>query len=123
MDFLGILFFLVFLLILILSTFFFKRELTKNKIIDSKYILIFFSMCIISLSISIIICYYLENYILIDLFEIEINHVYNEDRIITFFIVLILNSILNFVLFKIYLKKFYLKEKKRKNEIELIGKQ
>jgi uncharacterized membrane protein len=80
-------------------------------------------MCIISLSISIIICYYLENYILIDLFEIEINHVYNEDRIITFFIVLILNSILNFVLFKIYLKKFYLKEKKRKNEIELIGKQ
>lgn len=123
MDVLGLYFSLVLLMILTVSNLFFIKELKKNKIIDFKYKLIFFLICIGSLSSTILFCYYLEIYILIDLFEIEINHASNKDRIITLIIITILNSIINFILSKIYLKKILLSENIKKNDIDLIGKQ
>ena len=121
MDILGVLFILLFLIILIVTNIIFIKILKKNGIQNFNYKLLFFLGCIASFSIVIIFYYIIHKNIIIDLLEIEINN-NKKTRIIIFISVFILNSIANFAILKIYLKMILTKNKK-KHEIELIGKE
>ncbi|SHG64792.1 hypothetical protein SAMN05443549_105222 [Flavobacterium fluvii] len=64
-----------------------------------------------------------QNGVLIDLFKLKIDIDSYTNRITSMAIVMILNIIVNFYLSKFYSKRIYLKETRKTDEIELIGKE
>jgi len=122
MDFLGAVFLTILLMILFVSNFFFIKELNRNKTARFKYKLLYFIMCIASFFIIVITYYLFQVYILINLLGTEINNGINN-RITISTLIIILNSIANFLILKFYLKKISLNESTKKHEIELIGKE
>ena len=122
MDFLGVVFLTILLMILFVSNFFFIKELNRNKTTHFKYKLFYFIMCIASLFIIFKTYYLFQVYILINLLGTEINNGINN-RITISTLIIILNSIANFLILKFYLKRISLKESTKKQEIELIGKE
>ncbi len=122
MDFLGVVFLTILLMILFVSNFFFIKELNRNKTARFKYKLLYFIMCIASFFIIVITYYLFQVYILINLLGTEINNGINN-RITISTLIIILNSIANFLILKFYLKRISLKESTKKQEIELIGKE
>jgi formate hydrogenlyase subunit 3/multisubunit Na+/H+ antiporter MnhD subunit len=122
MDLLGTLFLCIILIIYALSYFLFANQLKKYNKTEFKYKLNFLLMCVFSIIAIVIFCYFFQTYILFDLFEIEINHAMDTDRIITLFMIIIPFGFGNIILSKMYLKKILSRRNINKNEIEFIGK-
>jgi len=121
MDIVGAFFLLLFLLVLTVSNVLFIKNLKKNNITQLKYKLIFFIISIISFVATIFSYYIFNTYILIGLFEIQMINSTYKARFLAIFAIGVLNSVANFLLLRFCLKMIYLKEQRRKNEIELIG--
>jgi len=121
MDIVGAFFLLLFLLVLTVSNVLFIKNLKKNNITQLKYKLIFFIISIISFVATIFTYYIFNTYILIGLFEIQMINSTYKARFLAIFAIGVLNSVANFLLLRFCLKMIYLKEQRRKNEIELIG--
>ena len=116
MDFLGVIFLILFLLVLTISNVAFYRGINKAGNKDYKHMVSFFFICIITPAIIFIFYFIFETSVLIDVLKFEITDTYTE-RIAKLSVILPLNIIVNYFLVKLYLRKIT----KNKNEIELIG--
>ena len=116
MDVLGYVFFIVLVIILIFSNFYFLKELKKNaENRKFKYKFIGFLISVVS-CITITVTYFsFLFYFLEDILKLEIE---NSDfhRLTMIFIIATSNGIANFLLLKLYLRRI-----NKINEIELIG--
>lgn len=123
MDLLGVIFSIILLLIVLATNVIFIRKINRTNNNHYKYKIFFFLITIASICAIMIIGALFQNMILIDYFEITINIDGYQYRIIAMTVLIILNSIANFTLLKLYLKRRERKSKNKINEIELIGRE
>ncbi len=121
MDLLGAIFLVILIIVMLVTNIIFFRKISKTKSAYFKYKISFFLISIISIAILLIMAALFESLILTDYFEAKIDfggYTYRTAIMVT---VLALNIMINFFLLRSYLKKAYLKENTKTEEIELIG--
>ncbi|SEN87502.1 hypothetical protein SAMN05444671_2321 [Flavobacterium sp. CF108] len=118
MDILGFVFLIVLLIMITILNLLFIKNLKNNNKNQIRHKLIFVLISIVLLALVITFYLFIQNAVLIDLMHLDIDDITNGGRVITLLIIILLNSILNIFISRIYLRKI-----NKTNEIELIGKE
>jgi len=123
MDLLGGIFIFFILLVMTFTNVVFIRKINRTNSLHYKYKIFFFLISIACIFTIMILAVLFQNVVLIDYFKITADIESYQYRIVLMTIILLINSIANFTLLKLYLKRREIKSNNKINEIELIGKE